>query len=35
MRNQILIIDSNKPNREILMEIMGEKNVFLEAETAE
>lgn len=34
MRNQILIIDSNKPNRDVLMEIIGGKYVFLEAETA-
>lgn len=35
MRNQILIIDNNKLNREILMEILGDKNTFLEAEMAQ
>lgn len=35
MRNRILIIDNKKINREILMEILGEEDIYLEAETAE
>lgn len=34
MRNRILIIDNKKLNREILMEIMGEEDIYLEAQTA-